>query len=280
MRLAVMVHEMFMPANSPANALMSICQRWQFAAVTSTADLTLFSTGPWHDRYRRRHPGRRSLHMPVGSNLSVVPADRDEMRAELKLPAGAVVLGTFGGHHPSRLLNWLAEAAGRLKTCGFDVRILSIGPAGTAVRSWMSSLPVIDLGPLAADQVSRYFRAIDIYCCPFIDGVSTRRGSFFAGIQHGLAVVTTDGYHTDQGLRQLHGDAIFAVPATQPAAYMEAVLRLARQPELRQAMGQRARHAFDSNYALPVLARKWRAAIDITADDRIEAAASNAGGKI
>jgi len=267
MRLAVMIHEMYMPANSPANTLMSMYQRWQFAAITSIADLSLFSTGPWHDDYRRRHPTRCSLHMPVGSNLNLVSADREDVRVELGLPPDAIVLGTFGGHHPSRLLDRLAEVGHGLRTSGYDVRILAIGPAGPVVRAKMSNLPIIDLGSLAPDSVSRYFRAIDIYCCPFFDGVSTRRGSFFAGMQHGLAVVTTDGYHTDDGLRRLHGDAILAVPSDNSTAYMDAVLSLARDPRLRHTMGERARKGFESNYALPVLAQKWRDALELTADE-------------
>ncbi len=262
MHLAVMVHEMHMPANTLRNAVMSLAQWWQFAAVTSQADVAIFSTGPWLEAYQNRHAGRRAVQMPVGSNVTLTPADRQEVRAELNLPPQAIVLGTFGGHHPSRVLIRLAEAGYTLKAHGLDVRILSIGPAGPAVRAAMQTLPVIDLGPLPPDKISRYFRAMDIYCCPFIDGVSTRRGSFFAGLQHGLPVVTTDGYHTDSVLLHLDGVAMVAVQVEHPTAYADAVLRLARDPDARQQLGERARDLFESSFSQAVLAQRWRETLD------------------
>ena len=262
-RLALMAHEHYMPPISIRYALMFLYQRWQFEAIASLADVTLFSTGPWHDAYRRRHPDRRSCHMPVGSNVPLVAADRQEVRRELDIAAGSIVLGAFGGSHPSRLLGHVAASARALKSAGIDVDVLSIGPAGPDLRALICQAPVIDLGELPAPRVSRYLRAMDIFCSPYMDGISTRRGSFFAALQHGLPIVTTVGYHTDGELRALDGKALLAVAPQDPALFAEAALRLARDPALRQRLGRSAREYSEAHFSLPVLGRRWLDVLEI-----------------
>jgi glycosyltransferase involved in cell wall biosynthesis len=272
MRLVVMVHERFMPANSPRNAIMWAYQNQMFEAITATADVTLFSTGPWHEAYRDKYPRRKSGHMPVGTNLPFVRADRVAVRESLKIPTAAVVLGTFGGNHPSRLWNLLAAAGRKLKSANRDVRILCIGSAGTAIREAMPDLAVadarlIDLGKLPADEVSRNLQATDIYCSPFFDGVSTRRGSFFAGLQHGLATVTTRGYNTDQALLDQSLIAFIASGPGSESEFVMAVEHLANDVTAREAIARQGKLCFDENYSAPVLADRWKRWVAMSVED-------------
>jgi glycosyltransferase involved in cell wall biosynthesis len=261
--LAVMVHEQYTPANSFGNALMWTFQRRQFAAITALADLTLFSTGPWWEKYRQRHSRRRSLHMPVGSNLRVVPADRRQVREELGLTPKTMVLGSFGSDHGSRLLGYSVAAGKKLMAAGHDVCLLVVGSAGPAFRSIAGDLPIIDLGPLPTDKVSRSLRAMDIFLSPFIDGVSTRRGSFFAALQHGLPIVTTRAYHTDPDLLRHDGRAFQTVAASDLGGFVDATIRLAGDPAMRQRLGSGARECSEAHYSLPVLTGRWLDALQI-----------------
>jgi glycosyltransferase involved in cell wall biosynthesis len=253
-RLAVMVHEMFMPALSPKLAVMSLLQRWQFAAATGLADCVFFSTGPWADGYKQKFPRRRAIHLPVGSNLPRVQANRSAVRATLGIPAGAIVLGTFGGGHASKLPGHIAAAARKLRDAGKDVRILSIGPGGPDIRAAMPELPIIDMGTLGPQQVSTALQAIDIYCCPFIDGVSTRRSSFMAALQHGLATVSTRAYHTDAMLLAQHEQAFLLASATDPGEFAAFVCELASNDTRRQRLGTAAGRLFDEKFSTRVLA--------------------------
>jgi len=261
--LAVMVHEQYTPANSFGNALMWMFQHRQFAAITALADLTLFSTGPWWQKYRRRHSRRPSLHIPVGSNLRVVPADRRQIREELGLAPKTMVLGSFGSDHGSRLLGYSIAAGRGLIAAGYDVCLLVVGSAGPALRSIAGDLPVIDLGPSPTDKVSRSLRAMDIFLSPFIDGVSTRRGSFFAALQHGLPIVTTRAYHTDADLLAHDGRAFQTVTASDLAGFVDATIGLAGDPAMRQRLGSGARECFEAQYSLPVLTGRWLDALQI-----------------
>ncbi len=259
MKIAVMVHERWMHTSTLKYAVMSLIQRQQFRAITGLADLTLFSTGPWADEYKKKFPERKCVHMPVGSNLPWIPTDRAALRSELGFDQNTVVLGSFGGNHPSRMFELLAKAGHRLKSLRRDVRILCLGAAGPAIRQMMPTLPLVDLGSLPAADVSRNLQAIDIYASPFVDGVSTRRGSFFAGIQHGLATITTRSYHSDSDMMSYEGTAFFAPMTGDDEGFVQAVEQLAGDVDLRQATGTRAKVCFDEKYALPVLANRWRA---------------------
>ena len=253
-----MVHERFMPGNSVRNAVVWMYQSLQFWTITRLADVTLFSTGPWAQAYRRWYPDRACVHMPVGSNVPYLPTDRDAVRAELGFGSDALVLGSFGSNHPSRLFSLLAAAGRKLKSAGFNVQILSIGSAGPDIKKLIPELPVVDLSHLPEELVSRNLQAIDIYFSPFFDGVSTRRGSFFAGLQHGLPTVTTRGYNSDSDLLEHADQAFIATGSGSEKDFVNAVVRLANEPSHRKQMGERAKICFDSYYSLPVLADRWR----------------------
>ncbi len=262
MRLVLMVHERSSPANSPVNRILRTVQNRQFDAMAALADLTLFSTGPWFEAYRDKYSRRKSGHMPVGSNLPLIPADRAAVRDELKIAPQTLVLGTFGGNHPSRLWNYLAAAGQKLKANGRDILILSIGSAGPAIRSAIVDLPLLDLGKLPAEDVSKHLRAIDIHCAPFSDGVSGGRGTFFAGLQHGLPTVTTRGVSTDQILLDQSLSAFIAGGGDNELEFVGGVAHLADHPDAREKVGRQAVVCFDEHYSAAVLAERWRGWIE------------------
>jgi glycosyltransferase involved in cell wall biosynthesis len=152
----------------------------------------------------------------------------------------------------------MASAGRKLKNAGREVRILCIGSAGPAVREAMPDLPLIDLGKLPGEAVSRNLQAVDIYCSPFFDGVSTRRGSFFAGLQHGLATVTTRGYNTDGDLINQSLSAFIASGPGNEGEFVDAVTHLANDSALREKVAAAAKACFEQNYSAGVLAERWK----------------------
>ena len=257
LRLAVMAHEVAMPADSLRNAVMRSYQLWQFHRLGKVADLMLFSMSKTADAYRRRHPGRRVEHLPVGSNLPRVEADRDQVRAELGIPPKAVVLGVFGTAHPSRLLGHVAAAAAAVRASGRDGRVLYIGPDGEKVRAALGeSIPLLDRGPLPPAEASRSFAAMDVYLCPFIDGVSTRRTSFFVGLQHGVATVTTRGKNTDEELLIEDGRSFSLAPAGARASFANLTAGLCKDSHARWRTGKAGSKLFHTGYSAPILGRR------------------------
>ena len=102
-------------------------------------------------------------------------------------------------------------------------------------------LRVIDAGRLPAEEVSRHFRAMDMHLAPFMDGVSTRRGSFMTGIQHGIATATTVGSQTDQILKEEVGNGMLASAEEDKKLYASQVLHLYQNRQAAHTLGRAGR---------------------------------------
>lgn len=254
-RIAVMVHEPFVPVDGWKNAMMTTWQRAQFALLGHAADLMLFSIEPWARRFSGWFPSTPVRHLPVGSNIPrAADGSAERTRRRLGLGQDELVVGLFGSAHPSRLLSFARAAVEALAHAGHAPRVLYVGPHGDKVREAIGAPPIVDAGPLAAAAVSHHFGVMDLYLAPFQKGVSTRRGSFMTGLQHGVATVSTYGKHTDPTLLRHNGSAFLLAPDHDPGPFRGYVMELARAPRLRQRIGQAGREHFEHTYAWPRLA--------------------------
>ena len=237
-RIAVMAHETFVPLGvSRQFMVMTLWQRPQFAVLSRTADALFFSIEAWAKPYAAKFPGKPVVHLPVGSNIPRVPITRAEARARLGIPDTTLVLGVFGAMHPSRLMDWVRDAAEAVCATGQEMVVLYIGPDGEAVRRLLGSLPLIADGPLSSSEISRRFAAMDVFLSPFSDGLSTRRGSFMTSLQHGVAGVATRGHHTDGVLKREDGKSLLLADVTDPQAFSSHVLSLVADADQRAALG-------------------------------------------
>lgn len=254
MRLAVLFHEDFLPATTWKNAVMTTWQRPQFWMLGRLADHVFFSIEPWVRQYRSWFPDTPVDHLPVGSNIPHVDADREAVRETLGIDDGTFVAGVFGSLHESRLLSHIRTAADAIRDEADDALLLYVGPDGEEFQRAMNGVPVLDAGRLSARAVSRHFQAMDLYLAPFIDGVSTRRGSFLVGLQHGLPTVSTHGPLTDPMFRDHDGTTFALAPADDPYAFGRAVAALHRTPERRSAMKSGARRLFEDDFGWETIA--------------------------
>lgn len=250
-RVALMAHEMYVPVENLRFAVMALWQRWQCWTLVQAADTVFVSIEPWIRRVRSRFPAAKVHHLPVWSNIPVAGLGRDEARARLSIAPETLLIGLFGTLHVSRKFTLARASLEAVRAQGIDARLLHLGPGKERVLAVFSGLPVISEGVLPADEVSRRMAALDLALAPFYDGVSSRRGSMMAGLAHGIATVGTDGYATDDMLRQENGRALMLSPAAQPEAFVRNVCQLAQDPDRRTRIGLEGaalyRRAFDAD---------------------------------
>jgi len=247
-RIAWFAHEDFVPPTSARFMVMRTWQRAQFRALGRASDLVLFTIAPWAERYRPWFPGATVTHLPVGSNVPDAGLPYEVARERLGIPSSTLVVGIFGTlgvPKPMQYLRQAAEAVVRER----DAVVLYVGPHGLVLRAALPDVPLIDAGALPALAVSEHLAAMDIHLTPFIDGVSTRRGSFMAGLQHGVPTVTTLGVHSDDLLRRATGSAFAATAHGDAGAYAARAAALAGDPEARATMGSAARRLYDDEFA-------------------------------
>lgn len=261
LRVAVLFHEDFVPVTSWKFAVMTTYQRAQFWALGRLADHVFFSIDPWARRYRSWFPRTPVTHLPVGSNMPYLGADRAEARRRVGLTRDALVVGVFGTLSASRPLTHLRAALEAIYARRPDLTVLYVGPDGETLRAALPDLPVHDAGALPADAVSVHLSAMDLHLAPFVDGASTRRGSFLAGLQHGAASVSTHGPLTDAELRAADRAAFMLTPAADPDAFARAAVHLAQNAAERDRVGRAGQAFFDARYAWPELADRLQRAL-------------------
>ncbi|SHL06214.1 glycosyltransferase [Rhodothermus profundi] len=259
MRLAVLFHEDFVPPTSWRNRVFRCWQIPQFRALGRLADVVAFSIQPWVAQYRSWFPQARVVHWPVGSNIPDVGCDRSKAREQLGIAPEGLVVGVFGTIGAGRLVDYIAAAIDRLWREGLSFEVLYVGPHGKQLRAHLPSEVVLrDAGVLSDVDASIHLAAMDLLLAPFVDGASTRRGSMIVGLQHGLAVLSTDGPLTDPLLRAEHGRSLWLTPVADRQAFAEAAWHLATHPALRQKLGHNARRFYGTELDWMVLAQRVR----------------------
>jgi glycosyltransferase involved in cell wall biosynthesis len=245
LRQAVMVHETFVAITSARSLFMSVWQRFQLRAVLSAADVVMVSTSSWIPLLPA---GCRPVTVPVGSNLPDRRDRRELQRQALGAGAETIVLATLGTTHPSRLMDYVVAAANATAACHQHVILLCLG-AGPVVLDGLDPLVTLRRpGRQSGDELATELGAADIYLAAFDDGLSTRRTTFMAALQHGLPVVGTYGVLTEPELRR-EETAIHWTPTGDPKPFADACLDLASDAALRQRCGADARALYDRRFS-------------------------------
>ncbi len=251
--IAVMVHEPFMPLSGGRKTLMGWWQRLQLAALRRTADVTFVSIEQWVGAVRRWGPAGPIHQIPAGSPLPDMRSQRVAARAELGVGEETIVMAAFGTGHPSRLMDRVSASARRLHESGHELVLLNLGAGAPALVGVPDSVRVEAPGLLEPAALARRLSAADLFVAPFIDGVSSRRTTFVAALQHGLPVVSTDGPLTDDLLRSARWGCRL-VPVGDTDRFTAAVAELAARPDERERLGHGARVLYESEFAWPVIA--------------------------
>jgi glycosyltransferase involved in cell wall biosynthesis len=259
-RAVLMVHESYVPMVNWRWTAMGLWQRAQLLALRLETNAIFVSTELWAVNFRKSWLRRETYHLPVGSNLPDMRAEREAQRTKLRIPSGAIVLATFGQHHPSRLADYIVCAANAVAASGGPVVLMNLGAGIQRLTGLDERVAFYSPGYLPTEALARCLSTADIYLAAFVDGVSTRRTTLMSALQHNLAVVGTDGPLTDKILRSSR-DAVRLVPVGRPEAFAETVRQLATTPEDRRRLGERARLLYQRNFDWPVLARRLTAAL-------------------
>ena len=243
-----MFHEDFVPPINWKFRIFRLWQKWQFKQLGRLADLVMFSIDPWVRRYQNWFPDKPVLHLPVGSNLSRINITREDARARLEILQERIVVGIFGAVSRTRNIPWLLAAMSAIRESKVDAIILYMGADGDVVRELAGELPLIAEGPFPADEVSRRVVGGRRVSGAFEDGVSTRRGTLMAALQHGLAIVGTKGALTDDLLASEDGRSFLLADSRSIEAYGKCVQTLLVDSSLRLRLGQNAKALFDLHF--------------------------------
>ena len=267
--IAVMFHETFaVPLWPWQQIVMRIWQYPQFALLARTGLCHFVSTERWLAQVRRWAKGPSQL-LPVGSNLPLCSLTKGEARKRLGLSPDALILGVFGFAHQSKRTEWIGAAARRIHARFPQTELLCIGQVGEWVRGVCGNTPVLDHGFLPGPEVSLRLRAMDLFLAPLTDGISGRRGSVVAALQHELPICSTVRTYTDAFLKNLVSPALSLVPHDNQALFCEEALRMAEKTLQQSNLGHELKEFHDRHFAWPVIAERMAMGLLTTQNARL-----------
>jgi glycosyltransferase involved in cell wall biosynthesis len=198
-----MFHELWTLSASWKARLMKVYQKPEAIAIARASHYHCFSCDRWYRMLRQSVPDVPARVIPVGNNIPVTPISATEAKERLGIPVSSPVLGLMGTGHPSRRFDLVVAAFRATHAVHPDARLLYIGPDRQALATAFGSQASLKKFSVIADgwadslEASRRLAAVDLYLCPFSDGVSCRRGSFITGLAHGLVCLSTRTKYTD-----------------------------------------------------------------------------------
>lgn len=259
--IGLMVHETFVDPKNWRWLLMGTWQRVQLRALHLAADVVFCTIERWSDDLRRSWPPAPVHHLPVASNLPDRRDRRAEGRARLEVAQDGLVLCAFGLDHAGRLTDYIVDAAAAVARDGRPVILLALG-TGRPRREPIAPGVTLDApGFLPETDAAALLAAADLFLAPLQDGVSTRRTTVMAALQHEVAVVGTDGHLTDGALRRAT-HALRLVAVADHDAFVTAVSDLAADTEGRLALAAAGRRLYEEAFDWPVLVDRLLGALE------------------
>jgi glycosyltransferase involved in cell wall biosynthesis len=199
-------------------------------------------------------PGGRApiAVIAVGSNIAPCRPAPD---AGARTPNAVVMFGQPAGMAPVAV----RAAAAALRDAGKPPLRWVCRDGDEALR-WLRGAGVPDgsvmrLPSLEAPDVSRELSSASVALAPNIDGVSTRRGTVAACLQHGLPMVGTGGRATDPVFSD--SPAFLLAPPGDGPAVASGLLDVLGDAGRRQRMSAEAIRLFDAHLAWPRIARRY-----------------------
>ncbi len=253
-RQIVLAHEVAAPLSPlPHRAFYAWSHRLQWQVIARHADVIGVSTEAWLGTWRSKYSGaaRKSVLIPSPSNIpveSVAENHRAEWRRRSRWPEETRIIVFFGSISRPKQFPWVLDAWRAARAKGPTALIVIGEPAEIEVspeeRRFLSAH-----SQLSAADVSRTLQASDLLTLPFVDGTSERRGSFMAGLSHGLPVVTTIGPATGPTLRK--SDAFVAVPCDRGDLFVAKVIEMLGDRSHCRGLSARARAVYERTYDWP-----------------------------
>lgn len=258
--IALMVHEPYVPMISWRWALMGLWQRLQLGALRLAADVVFTSIEPWARDFASQPPRRPVHHLPVGSNFPDARGAREEERARLGIDRETLLVSCLGRDHPGWLDEYVVGAVNAIARSGRGLALLNMGAETPRLQGLDPAVAVHAPGYLGADAFAAKLAASDLFLAPLVDGVSTRRGSLMAALQHELPVVGTAGPLTDSVLLAA-GSALRLTAVGDRERFAASAVELAADPAGRASAGAAARDLYQREFEWEVIARKLLAAL-------------------
>ena len=193
--------------------------------------------------------------LPVPSNLPITPAGSRLEKPGSDIGPGkkGVIVGHFGTYGAA-VAPLLIEILPALLSGNPGRRCLLMGRNSSEFLERMIDqhpglrAQLVATGALPPADMAAQLQTCDIMLQPYIDGVTTRRSTFMAGLSLGLPVITNAGESTEPIWFQT--DSVVLARDPSPAAIVSAAEDLLSSPPRWEEVGRRAAELYRKEFSL------------------------------
>jgi glycosyltransferase involved in cell wall biosynthesis len=261
-RVVTTVHETYVDFDHWKHYIYGPMQRLTLWPLV-VASTNVAATSPVYvANLRRIMPWRPQdvFWLPSGSNIPrtpVCPADRAARRRALGFGEDGIIVAAFSPLAAGKNIALLAEAWTRLATDHRQARLLLIGVTREEVEGRRQFTSANDrvtyTGYLSGVDVSAYLSISDMFLAPFHNGVSCKRSSVMAALQHELPVVTTRGPMTESPV--FDSGPLLMTDSNADNKYIEECTALAGDKQAQMSLGAAAGEFYCRHFDWPVIAK-------------------------
>lgn len=222
LRLAVFIHEPFVPFTRPIWWLTGLPQRFQLRALLRRAARAYTAVPRFAELVRPWSAGVPVDVAPVGATLPVSKLSREAARRRLGLADDQVAVSIFSPAASGFAHDWVAAAARRLRDDP-AVRWVRFGfGSDRDLPGYPTGTGTISAGSGSPEDITATMRAMDIAIAPFVDGLTLRRSGAMLALAHGVPLLSSRGHLFDPTMERL---AECASDAETFATRLEALVR-------------------------------------------------------
>lgn len=252
-RVDLMVHEPYLPfdARRTRQNVGAIAHRLMLMVLLRAADRVWVSTPSFIPMVRRFGP-RRPLQyswLPVPSPIAKI--DRPaEVRARRSAIAGPHPVVGYFGTASALVAEGLEDVMAGIARRRPEARFVLLGRGTDAFADALEArIPqlgqaIVVCGERSADEISTLIQCCDVFVQPYPDGVSARRTTLMALLEHGSAVVASRGIRTED-----FWDNVLCLTADRDSSAMaEAAIELLEAPADRARLSAEARRTYAERF--------------------------------
>jgi len=242
-RLQIMVHEMWVPYTRAQYFVTGPLQRLSLLLLIVICHKTSVSIEAWTKQLRKLVPWKKAkIHwVPVGSTVPVAAQATRRDGSGILL----VSINPMGSGKGPELLQKVWERIRQEP----NLRLLVIGLTQDDAKKFFPALAedknCIFTGFLGHQELSAYLQGAAMLLAPFVDGVTGRRTSIMAGLEHGVPAITTRGFLMDEVFEK----SPLVICRYDVDEFSAAVLELLRDPVRRQAMASASKAFYDQHFS-------------------------------
>jgi len=205
----------------------------------------------------REYPDAEVETIRMGVRASAPPEHaRSTIRAAWNLPTGAIVFAAFGKVTAEKRVGAILDALAALRRDGIDARLLLVGDIGeySTLAADVDRLNIANVvrvtGYVADDEIDAYLAAADACLCLRWPTALETSASWLRCLAAGRATVISDLAHL---VDVPSGVALRVDLLDEARTLVDAMRRLATDPDLRAAVGRAGLEYFTAHHTIDLM---------------------------